>query len=321
MNNSNLPHRLILTMLLLLSAGCAGSGSVSQAQIQGPPQGSITYQTFYDELSPYGTWIDYPSYGHVWNPRVEGDFRPYATNGYWNYSDEGWAWMSGYNWGWAPFHYGRWLYDNNYGWLWLPGYDWSPAWVTWGFVDDDYCWAPLMPEVNVGMQFGGWRPHDFYWNVCPRDHIYDRNLGGVLQRPGTVNNISSRVTIINNFNTTNVHNQYYAKGPNVKDVEQYTHHTVTPVAIKPVNTIGDVKHEGNEMRVYRPQVQTPQPKEFRQVQSNTARPVRVNDEWPAAARPEEQRNNVEQLPRMNSPAPEMRGGAPGGGRGGDGRRH
>jgi hypothetical protein len=65
--------------------------------------GSITYQTFYDELSPYGTWIDYPGYGHVWNPKLEANFRPYVTAGNWIYSNEGWAWSSNYAWGWAPF--------------------------------------------------------------------------------------------------------------------------------------------------------------------------------------------------------------------------
>ena len=27
---------------------------------------SISQQTFYDELSPHGQWIDYPDYGYVW---------------------------------------------------------------------------------------------------------------------------------------------------------------------------------------------------------------------------------------------------------------
>src|SRR3569833_588337 len=69
-----------------------------------------TDQVFYDELSPYGSWIDYPDYGYVWAPAVDNDFRPYATNGSWVYSDYGWTWASGYDWGWATFHYGRWFY-------------------------------------------------------------------------------------------------------------------------------------------------------------------------------------------------------------------
>ena len=91
----------------------------------------ITYQTFYDDLSPYGQWIDYPEYGYVWMPNVGSMFKPYATNGQWVYTDEGWTWSSGYNWGWATFHYGRWFFDPNYGWMWIPGYQWAPAWVSW----------------------------------------------------------------------------------------------------------------------------------------------------------------------------------------------
>lgn len=294
----------ILLLVAFLANSCATTHSMDQ--LQGPANGNITYQTFYDDLSPYGTWMDYPGYGNVWSPNADDDFRPYATNGYWDYSDEGWAWMSDYSWGWAPFHYGRWLYDNAYGWLWVPGYVWSPAWVTWGSLDGSYCWAPLMPDVNAGAQFGAWRPHDFYWNVCPREHIYDRNLGSVLQRPGSVTNVSGRVTIINNFGSTSMHNQYYSRGPAASEVAQYTHRTVTPVPIRPVNAAHLVKHEGNEMHMYRPQVQrpgdggtgrvtVPRPREFRQVQQNVARPVRIDDNWPTT-RPPEQRMNVRQLP-------------------------
>jgi hypothetical protein len=304
---------LLLAFTTILLAGCTSSSNVSQVP---GPDGSITYQTFYDDLSPYGTWIDYPGYGNVWNPRVDGDFRPYATNGYWNYSNDGWAWNSSYSWGWAPFHYGRWLYDDAYGWLWVPGYDWSPAWVTWGYMDNNYCWAPLMPGVNAGVQFGGWRPHDFYWNVCGRDHIYDRNLGAALQRPGSINNISSRVTMINNYATTNIHNQYYSRGPAVNEVEKYTNRKIDPVNFREVNSSNQVKHEGNEMRVYRPQVQNPQPREFRRVQSNEVNPVKANDKWPSA-QPNMQRSNIEQLPvrRMGGFSPAGGGGMRSGGGG------
>lgn len=254
--------------------------SVAQVGVSG----SITYQTFYDELSPYGTWIDYPGYGHVWNPHMDGDFRPYATNGYWNYSNEGWVWMSNYSWGWAPFHYGRWLYDDMYGWLWVPGYNWSPAWVTWGYVDNYYCWAPLMPEVNIRVQFGGWRPHDFYWNVCARDHIYDRRL--VLQHPSVVNNISNRVTIINNYNITHVHNEYYAKGPAVNEVERYTNRKIEPVSMKQVRNIERMEQKGNQMRVFSPQVQHPQPAAVSQSPAGQPQQVQRQAQLPHPARQE-----------------------------------
>jgi hypothetical protein len=77
---------------------------------------NVSFQTFYDELDPYGQWIDYPEYGYVWQPdrgRYSG-FHPYSTGGHWAWSEDyGWLWVSDYDWGWAPFHYGRWVY----GWL------------------------------------------------------------------------------------------------------------------------------------------------------------------------------------------------------------
>ena len=39
---------------------------------------SVSFQTFYDELSPYGDWISYPEYGYVWRPDNRySDFQPY----------------------------------------------------------------------------------------------------------------------------------------------------------------------------------------------------------------------------------------------------
>src|SRR2546423_1283489 len=84
-------------------------------------QHEATYQVFYDELTPYGSWVNYPGYGYVWSPNVGEDFQPYSTNGHWVLSDDSWTWVSNYHWGWAAFHYGRWFYEDNYGWLWIPG--------------------------------------------------------------------------------------------------------------------------------------------------------------------------------------------------------
>src|ERR1700694_2271192 len=71
-----------------------------QPQEPQPAEVEVSYQTFYDDLSPYGQWIDYPGYGYVWMPNVGYGFKPYATNGHWVYSEAGWVWASDYNWGW-----------------------------------------------------------------------------------------------------------------------------------------------------------------------------------------------------------------------------
>jgi len=278
-------------MLVVLFSVCAGTRVAAQTA----PAVTITYQSFYDNLSPYGTWIDYPGYGHVWHPRIDGEFRPYATNGNWAYSNEGWTWESNYSWGWAPFHYGSWLYDDMYGWLWVPGYDWSPAWVTWGFADDYYCWAPIMPGVHIDLQFGLWRPHAFYWNICGRAHIYDRNLGNVIERGDRINGIAGRITIMNNFNTTHIHN-YYAKGPDVHEVEKYTDRKIAPVSFKDVHQISGVGHEGNVLKVYRPSIQNPQPHEFRKAEPGQINPIRTDGQRLSIER-REQNSNIDLLPR------------------------
>ncbi|MDQ0477844.1 DUF6600 domain-containing protein [Chryseobacterium sp. MDT2-18] len=238
---------------------------------------TITYQTFYDELSPYGHWIEYSGYEHVWSPNVDGDFRPYLTNGSWEYTTDGWAWVSNYDWGWAPFHYGRWLYDPLYGWLWIPGYEWSPAWVTWGEVDDYYAWAPLGPLVNVGLAYYNWRPNAFYWNIVRRNHIYDRDVSRFAEDRSRDNTFVNRIHTLNNFNRTFIHNQYYSHGPELKNVEEYTSRRITPVSIKSAAKIIPAKREGNNLHLYRPAVVHPQPPVFRRMNIDNA-PMRTGEE-------------------------------------------
>src|SRR3546814_40389 len=137
------------------------------------PRASISFQTFYDELSPYGSWIDDPDYGYVWIPDVEQDFHPYATRGHWVTTSYGNTWVSDYNWGWAPFHYGRWKYDDYYGWMWVPGYEWGPAWVSWRSGGDYYGWAPLQPGISIGISVN--LPL-FQWIFVPRRYITSYRL-------------------------------------------------------------------------------------------------------------------------------------------------
>lgn len=292
-----LKSALALMGFAILFSSCTGSKIMEQSPSASV---SINYQDFYDGLSPYGTWIDYPSYGHVWHPSIAGEFRPYLTNGYWNYSNEGWMWQSNYNWGWAAFHYGRWVYDDMYGWLWVPGYEWSPAWVTWGNVDNYYAWAPLMPEVNVGISFGTWRPAAQYWNFCGRDHIYDKDVYNWVEKREVVINNINRINVINNFSTTRLHNQYYSKGPAVNEVERFANHKIEPASLKEVNNSSMMKHEGNVTTVYRPVIKHPQPREFRRVDNKNVNPVRTNEDRINNGG-NEQRQNVERLPVHKAP--------------------
>ena len=137
----------ISSLFLIIAISSCSSTRYYQSNPNGYSQNydqqqTITYQQFYNDLSPYGDWINYGNYGYVWVP-FQANFRPYYTNGYWVYTNYGWTWVSNYNWGWAPFHYGRWINDIRFGWMWVPGYEWAPAWVSWRGGGDYYGWAPL----------------------------------------------------------------------------------------------------------------------------------------------------------------------------------
>src|SRR5665647_1119392 len=96
---------LFISLLLMFNISTCLTIQKASAQV------SVSFQVFYDELSPYGYWVDNPDYGYVWVPNVAPGFTPYGSNGYWVFTNEGWTWVSNYPWGWAPFHYGRWFYD------------------------------------------------------------------------------------------------------------------------------------------------------------------------------------------------------------------
>jgi hypothetical protein len=141
------------TILLISIFSLAAVATSTKADAQPGFSGNIDFNTFYQELSPYGQWMDVPRYGRVWSYNEPG-FRPYATNGQWENTDQGWSWNSNYQWGSIPFHYGRWELDPYYGWLWIPGYDYAPAWVVWSQAGDCYGWAPLGFGLDINVSFG-----------------------------------------------------------------------------------------------------------------------------------------------------------------------
>jgi Family of unknown function (DUF6600) len=144
----------IALLAVLLSAAFAGTGraavSVAAGLHIGPGgRASVDLGFFYDDLAPYGHWLQRPHYGWVWIPRaVAVSWRPYEL-GHWVWTDYGWTWISDEPFGWATYHYGRWVDDPEYGWEWIPGDDWGPAWVDWQVSDDYIGWAPLPPSYEV----------------------------------------------------------------------------------------------------------------------------------------------------------------------------
>ena len=264
----------------------------------------VTYQTFYDELSPYGQWIDHPEYGYVWIPDAGSDFQPYSSNGHWVWTDDyDWMWVSDYDWGWAPFHYGRWDYDDYYGWLWVPGYEWSPAWVSWRDGGDYYGWAPLRPGINISVNFniGTYNPPYNYWCFVPRRHILSFNLFSyAIPRRRNVTIINQTV-IINNYNYSR---SVFRTGPRRFEAERYCGR-ITPVRFRNSYTPGRTVFRNNEINVYRPNVRRDNNRNF--APRTYQRFDRSGDNRIGRTNGNRQRNNVtsrnNNIPRRNIDQP------------------
>ena len=137
--------RTALATILLASLGMVVPASQAWAQVSV----NVSIGGFYDELSPYGEWVDC-TYGECWVPRgVGAGWQPY-TNGQWIYTRYGWTWVSSDPWGGSPYHYGTWALFGRYGWVWVPGTVWAPAWVTWSYSDRYVGWAPIPPTWAFG---------------------------------------------------------------------------------------------------------------------------------------------------------------------------
>jgi len=107
--------------------------------------------TGYQDLDSYGSWGMAPGYGPAWYPAVGSDWAPYR-NGHWAYvAPWGWTWIDDAPWGFAPFHYGRWV-DVGDRWAWLPDPInerpiYAPALVVFvGGSDRPVGWVPLGPH-------------------------------------------------------------------------------------------------------------------------------------------------------------------------------
>jgi hypothetical protein len=249
-------------------------------------QQQITYQQFYNDLSPYGNWINYGGYGYVWIPSQPG-FRPYYSNGHWVYTDYGWTWASDYNWGWAPFHYGRWMQDMSYGWMWVPGYEWAPAWVTWRGGGDYYGWAPLGPGMNADISAGSIPYND--WAFVPSRYISSARLNNYYVNPSRNVTIINNTTIINNNTVVNNGRgtrSAYNPGPPVREVEQTTGSRIRQYNLAQASKPGAPQITNNTLRVYRPVVNQAA------TNSSNARPQRV-------ITPDESRTPQNNVPNRN----------------------
>jgi hypothetical protein len=161
---------------------------------------------FYQPLSGYGSWVDYPGYGQVFVPAqsvVGANFRPY-TYGHWEYTQFGWTWVDHHPFGWATGHYGNWMYDGRLGWAWVPGTQWAPAWVSWRQGGGYVGWAPMPPGAAFG---GSYTTYDSSWVFCNTNNFGQPFVGGYLvtgpgyQQGFQSTRVINQTTVINNYTT------------------------------------------------------------------------------------------------------------------------
>jgi hypothetical protein len=240
----------LLTLFLLFTTSCVILPRQTEAQ-----QTNVSFQVFYDQLSPYGQWIDYSNYGYVWIPDAGADFVPYSTDGHWVFTDYGWTWASDYIWGWATFHYGRWSYADSFGWFWIPDNEWGPAWVNWRQADGYYGWSPMEPGVSVSMSFGrSYDSHNDHWlfvrnNDFERTDIHNYYVNNVDR-----NRIVRHSTVINTTYIDRSRRTIYVSGPTRESVQRATGRTIRPLSIQENNKPGQEVSNG-QLRIYRPEIQ------------------------------------------------------------------
>jgi hypothetical protein len=236
-------------------------------------------QRFYDDLDPYGDWIETRDYGYVFRPTIavrSGLWRPYE-DGRWAYTDDGWAWVSNEPFGWACYHYGRWTRLRGMGWIWVPGSEWAPAWVSWRY-GDSYCgWAPLPPEARFGSSVsinfdmaGGYGAVDY--TFVPTGSLCEASL-----RPFIVDR-SRNVTIINNtVNVTHIEKTKIVnktvivnRGPHIDRVEAVMKKPVPRLKIeRETSSRPGAKITGDALQISTP----PEPQQL----TGPAKPHRVKE--------------------------------------------
>lgn len=129
--------------------------------------------TGYEDLDRYGRWEQHPEYGPVWYPLgVAVGWAPYRDGRWVWVSPWGWTWVDAAPWGFAPFHYGRWM-QWRARWVWVPGPYvprpvWAPALVTW--IEG--------PSIGIGIRIGStslswmplapWEPLVLGYRTSPR---------------------------------------------------------------------------------------------------------------------------------------------------------
>ena len=233
--------RLAFASLMVIAfAACATIPEPASAEVRV----GASFDFFYSNLSSHGEWALSGSYGRVWQPAVyRAGWNPYY-DGHWVYTDVGWAWVSDYEWGAIPYHYGTWVMDADIGWCWVPGYVWAPSWVVFRTGPDYIGWAPVPVRYSVGMSIGSmsYGP-DAYVFVSSRDFLAPRVRGYAVPANRTT-------VIINNTrieNTIRIENNIVVnRGPDVDIVQRASGKRVQAESIEHIARVGPARRMSRE---------------------------------------------------------------------------
>ena len=244
------------------------------AEVVAPPDGQADISLFYEALSPYGTWTQDADNGWVWEPTDavrDQEWRPYANDGHWTSTDQGWYWESASPYGWATYHYGRWGYNSRHRWSWSPDNVWGPAWVDWRHSDDYIGWAPLpfgsRFEAGRGFNYRGRNEgFNFHAGIEEREFAFvssnaflNVNLRSSFVPENRRHNVYTETKIINNTYVYN-DNRVINNGVPVAVVSRQTKREIQQVKIVDANIAagqpirGD-RRKDNAIAAYRPKIE------------------------------------------------------------------
>ena len=213
--------------------GAADTAESTEVGTSATDSEASSYTTFYRKLDPYGDWMETRDYGYVFQPRQAAqsrEWRPY-TNGRWVYTDAGWTWISDEKFGWATYHYGRWIRLRSVGWVWMPGEQWAPAWVSWRKGNDYVGWAPLPPEAQFDRRIGIRNWADNYYDIGPDQYAFvPTNEFGRQLTPSEIVPRKQNVAIINQtINVTNItynNSLIVDRGPSYDELRARSHQPI-----------------------------------------------------------------------------------------------
>jgi hypothetical protein len=171
----------------------------------------------YEDLDDHGDWRATQQYGNVWYPRTrERDWAPYH-NGHWAYIEPwGYSWVDDEPWGFAPFHYGRWVsVEGRWGWVPAPPRVegvvyvrpvYAPALVAWVNVGGGGGIAVGGGGVAAGVAWFALGPREVYvpsYRVSER-YVNNINVSNTNVSTTVVTNTYNTTIVNKNVNVTNV---------------------------------------------------------------------------------------------------------------------